>query len=681
MDESGHLHVPGRRSFAALSAVAAALSTWQAAVVAMALARVPLTDALAQAVLLGGLVVGAIAYFRLQSPPPRGGFSCEVSPPCLALPLRVVLWLVVAVAAGVYVALWLVACVYPDWSWDGNAYHLPAVHFWARAGYVHWIDPALTNADLMNGYPKGAELVQFLLVRALGDGRLDNVANLVFLPLGVLGLLSAGRSLGAARPAAAAAAAVYVLLPVTIGQSPTTYVDTAYASCAIAMLACLIRAWALLQRDGRVPWAVLPALGLSAGLAAAVKPIGPLLAALSFAVLGMMVLLWARSRRTRARLAAAAGLLAGAAAIALAVGGYWYLRNFYHAGSPLYPGGLYLAGRQIFPGKTVEQLVFPAFSTPPELRPLHPLVRLAATWSQAFGWPDNIVGHDARLGGLGFLWLGGCVPAILLALAGVLRPARPAGFRTTWLLLVLTSAAALAATPMNWWARYSLWLYALGLPLLALLVWQVFRVKPPASQLVPDPTPACHSAVFPTRRSALVRVPVALWMLALAGLLGFESVKCLRYLHAEAARPWAIRPAPASTDERPLLMFYPVPDLAGTAFDELLAAGEPLAVGPLGGNNRCLLGQLATPPGRREVIPLPARPSADDLARLRSRGVRTVIWDRTPAESWDASAPASASQYYCPLPDCLANLPQTDLGTVLLIRLNGPDDKSSGHKP
>jgi len=379
MDESGHLRVPGRRSFAALSAVAAALATWQAAVVATALARVPLTGVLAQGILLGGLVGGAIVYFRLQSPPLRGGLSCEVSPPCLALPLRLVLWLVVAVAAGVYVALWAVAYVYPDWSWDGNAYHLPVVHFWARAGYVHWIDPALTNADLMNGYPKGAEVIQFLLVRALGDGRLDNVANLVFLPLGVLGLLSAGRSLGTSRSAAAAAAAVYVFLPVTIAQSPTTYVDSAYASCAIALLACLIRAWALLQADAGVPWAVLPALGLSAGLAAGVKPVGPLLAALSFAALGMMVLLWARSRRTRSRLAAGVGLLVGAAAIALAVGGYWYLRNFYHAGSPLYPGGLYLAGRQIFPGKTVDQLVFPAFSTPPELRPLHPLVRLAAT--------------------------------------------------------------------------------------------------------------------------------------------------------------------------------------------------------------------------------------------------------------------------------------------------------------
>ncbi|HOD82550.1 MAG TPA: hypothetical protein PKG77_14110 [Phycisphaerae bacterium] len=680
MDESAHVHVPGRRSFAALSAVAATLAAWQAAVVATALARVPLTGGLAQAVLLGGLGAGAIAYFLLQSPPLRGGLSCDDGSVLLALPLRVVLWLVVALAAGAYVALWVVAYVYPDWSWDGNAYHLPVVHFWARAGYVHWIDPALTNADLMNGYPKGAEVIQFLLVRALGDGRLDNVANLVFLPLGVLGLLSAGRSLGAARPAAAAAAAVYVLLPVTIGQSPTTYVDSAYASCAIAMLACLVRGWTLLQAHGRVPWAVLPALGLSGGLAAAVKPVGPLLAALTFAAMGMMVLLWARSRRPRARLAPAAALLAAAAGLAVLVGGYWYVRNLYHAGSPLYPGGLYLAGRQVFPGKTVEQLVFPAFSTPPELRPLHPLVRLAATWSQAFGWPDNIAGHDARLGGLGFLWLGGCVPAILLALTGVLRPARPAGFRTTWLLLILVAAAALAVTPMNWWARYALWLYALGLPLLALLVSQVLA-KPRVPELAHDPTPACHSAVFTTRRSALARVPVALWLLALAGLLGFESVKCLRHLHAEAARPWAIRPAPASTDDRPLLMFYPVPDLAGTAFDELLAAGEPLAVGPLGGNNRCLLGQLATPPGRREIIPLPAQPSPGDLARLRSRGVRTVIWDRTPAESWDASAPASASQYYCPLPDCLATLPRTDLGTILLIRLDGLDDKSSGHKP
>lgn len=96
---------------------------------------------------------------------------------------------VLAVGAILYAHLWLVAWVRPDVSFDGNWYHIPNIHFWARQGYVHWVcadsgGPWCRQVeDYMNGYPAAAEVIGFVLVKATGISAVVNATNLVFLPM------------------------------------------------------------------------------------------------------------------------------------------------------------------------------------------------------------------------------------------------------------------------------------------------------------------------------------------------------------------------------------------------------------------------------------------------------------------------------------------------------------------
>ena len=39
-----------------------------------------------------------------------------------------------------YLLLWVLAYALPDFSYDGNYYHAPTIHFWLRHGGVHWIE-------------------------------------------------------------------------------------------------------------------------------------------------------------------------------------------------------------------------------------------------------------------------------------------------------------------------------------------------------------------------------------------------------------------------------------------------------------------------------------------------------------------------------------------------------------
>ena len=126
-------------------------------------------------------------------------------------------------------------------SCDGNTYHIPGIHLWALKGNVCWVDPNFQQAKYMNGYPKGVELVAFVLVRAMGT-HVVTMANLVFLPLGVLGVACLAQWLRASRPMVLVVAAAYVLVPVNISQAATTYTDSAFASCAVGFIAAIVQA-------------------------------------------------------------------------------------------------------------------------------------------------------------------------------------------------------------------------------------------------------------------------------------------------------------------------------------------------------------------------------------------------------------------------------------------------------
>jgi hypothetical protein len=587
---------------AALSAWVAFLSCLQIFAVALALFRVAMTQGVAL-VVLSLSAVAAAAWHRIsrkeETPVPPA-----VKP---SAPVRTVLSVAALLAATLYAILWAVVSRTPDLTCDGNSYHIPAVAAWASKGYIHWIAEGVQPNLLMymNGYPKAAEVVGFVLAKACG-GYLVNTVNLIFLPLGVLGVARLARRMGVSTAWSLAAGAMLVFTPVNIWQSPTTYVDSAYASAAIAFIALLAEAFAAEEH----PWPAAVTLGGAMGLTLGVKGTGALTAVVGVGILLAFLLIRARRVSARAEYLRKRLLcVATACVIAAAVGGYWYVRNWVHTGSPLHPVGVKMLGVQVFPGLSVGEAIGEAGNTPPQYRSLPGFLRVLMNWAQTgLSRPETSMTVDSRTGGLGYLWLLGCVPAITVLLTQVFRR-RPEvmPWRGVLLLLGTIVGVEFLVTPMQWWARYTLWLYALGLPCLA----------------------AAVSQRSPSRPARAWRFYLCLCIVAFLIEGGICAALAIRHQCFPWRGSWNVDWTQAGKYQRPTLF----PNLRGTILTEIVEGSGGVATGPLMGltpNTRSksdILGDLGLPIGRRPYEFLPEEVTPRRAAALWNEGVRYVVWD------------------------------------------------------
>lgn len=467
-----------------------ALTTWlvflgavQALTIGTSLARLPLGRGLALGVVIVAVCVSALYGWRAWR-----GHDEAAKEPSSARGLPVILFGVLALQ----VLLWAAAWIKTDYSFDGNLYHIPVIHFWALQGHVSWVQAsdgpawcALLNGAL-NGFPSGAELLSFVLVRATGFDALLNACNLPFLPLGVLGVVYLSRTLGAGAMAAWLAGLLYLLVPVNIVQAPTTYVDSAFGSVMIALMACLCAAQLEMKRRG-APWRLVLPLSCAMGWVMSIKGTGPLF--VGFGIVWLAFAWGAGLRKlSRAEWRAAgrrfALFLAVTACCVVLMGGYWILRNMIVGGSPIYPMRVAVAGFELFPGEPFEEFFDNRSQLPADMWDLSGIGRVAHAWLQSGDlgyWLENMGATANRRGGLGFLWILGCLPAMAALLAGLgytryrAGPDRGVGRLAVFLPLLLFGLAAFLATPYNWWARYTVWIYGAGLPAFAVAVrwaWQ-----------------------------------------------------------------------------------------------------------------------------------------------------------------------------------------------------------------
>lgn len=585
---------------------------------------------------------------------------------------RIGTWCVAGMALAAYLLLWVPAFSRPDITWDGMTYHLPTIHFWAEKGYVHWIDippeagtlwTANGNA-LFNGYPKGAEVVAFVL-STLSNGKLVNAPNLIYLPLAFFGIAYVARELGAARPLAACAGLLFVTVPTNVGQAASTYVDTAFASSVIAFFAlsfALLRS-ALPFSTAFVPSPLAVAVGAALGLALGVKApalaLGPLLGIALFVLTTFCR--WKVRRRTRTFVRAGGALLV-VGAVGIVTGGFWYVRNAVIAGNPMFPVEVKAAGHTIFPGVPVEVQIAEGPNTPYFMKPWSTPKRVLYAWAQSadFEWPiDGIAEHtpdgyaldisskaaipawprsiryqDPRSGGLGFLWLFGAVPAIVgVFVSNVLRwrraDSKMARTRAFYGLAMFVTYAAIVfcffmMMPMRWWARYTLWLFALGLPMLAVAAQAVLGA---------DEGRRDHRAVRYSIRGLLVLVTL---------LAFFEFGYALKWDHTP---PYFVGPAREYAESSVADFWHALRTskddgrsaiyLDLESHDEVarlaLTSDAVIAVAPLSVANGPVLGQLSMPPGRRHVIPMGPDIGTDQEAAskfVEKYKPRYVIWDQ-----------------------------------------------------
>jgi len=208
---------------------------------------------------------------------------------------------------------------YPS-DWDTLAYHVPLVDHWIREGTLYvpncafWYSPG--NNELL-GLWFVAPFSGDLLIS------LNNLPAVILMPVAAIELVA---SVGVSRPLCHLAGMAIMATEVTWRQMVSAGNDLAVAGLFLATLVYGIR----YARSGKRADVVFASIAF--GLLTGVKYY-----ALGYAgVAGLgVILLVAAARGRRVCVRAAAIGLAGA----LVLGGYWYARNAWASGTPLYPKG------------------------------------------------------------------------------------------------------------------------------------------------------------------------------------------------------------------------------------------------------------------------------------------------------------------------------------------------------
>lgn len=514
-----------------------------------------------------------------------------------AFPLGVgaaVLWSVT-----IWGRLWQLAFRRPTYDWDGLYYHIPAVHEWVLKGGIAWLE-GFPDVPFVN-YPMAIEAHTFFTYELLRIDSLVDALNLWFWPLAFFALVVTAGLFGARGGWRWLAGALLAGAPVLVAQSVTCYVDPGAAACVMAAFAATLLL-VFCEGSGSV-WRVL-LWGASVGLVLGSKGTG-IVAVPVFAVAAVGGGLWREGwRRWPMRLRRIAlGLT-----ITTVTGGYWYLRNAYHTGNPVYPIEVRFGARVLIPGYDAAGMM--NNELPDWLARFPPLLRPPVSWLQL----DAPIQGYAPIGGLGYVWLVAGLPSIVILASRSFRNRFAIARRELQFALILI-LLLLIVQPAAWWARFTLWLHALGLPSVARVIQDI--------------------------DSRRVWWRASLSFGALIAVLGLAVWESERTLALEAARGRvAQQDGSGEAYVSTLDAMFPGME-ASEGFDRLLAA--PRIARSLWSRAGTLLGgSLATPLGRRRLSLLPEDPSEDDLDRIQEEGVEWVLWDVVGAGDVPASVRARA---------------------------------------
>jgi 4-amino-4-deoxy-L-arabinose transferase-like glycosyltransferase len=338
----------------------------------------------------------------------------------------------------------LLALRLPVVDYDGWSYHLVFVDAWLQHDALVLVPQRPWTA----GYPAATELLTTWLAAFTRTDALTGFTALIPIPLAIAATTGLARSFGADRRRALLAGLLFGMIPALVALAGTTYVDA-------ASVAAVLTTWWLglrVVRGERDRSAVL-LLGIAAGLALGTKGTNVLLLAPVLAVAGLLLLRDVAVRRAGERgVGPALGRLALLLLPVLLLGASWYLKNLVVHGNPLYP---FAMGPFAGP-TTLAEFAF----VPPELEGSSWIGQLARSWLA--DWDLARYPYNVRPGGLGRAW------PVILALAiggGLLLVRRRQALALS--LVVLPAVVTLAVMPMPWYARLTLFVPGVALPLAA----------------------------------------------------------------------------------------------------------------------------------------------------------------------------------------------------------------------
>jgi len=581
-----------RTTVALFAACAMFLAIVQFLILGASVIGAQMSAVLSATILMGALVGAALfgVWFARKDaslvPPASSREAKDASPP---VALGVLMGLAMLWAFIVYVWLFVLAANRPPALYDELSYHVPAIHKWVLEGRVHWfaVDPKV------NGFPMAVEVMSFFSYYLLGSEHLLNASNLLFLPVAVLGLTIIANTFGVRGLWAWFASSLFLFVPVVVTLGATCLVDVAFACAVIGVLAsmCLI----LRQRE-RIGWRHALLWGANAGLMIGCKGTGAPFLVVSATVLLFVGFGYPMERSFAKWLA----LLAAGLTAALLVGGFWYARNLVMTGDPVYPFQVSLGKWTLIPGEdphkwtSIEPFLTGDSGIPAYVRRWpRPLMFLLA-------WVEPLGASHHALGGLGHFWCLVAIPSIVVAWVLVVLKHRK-GLAGPLLVVTVSVAAMFALQPGHWWARLTLWLYALGLPCFGL----VFQTA------------------FASARGCVKRALVAAACLGLVALSAWEGLAAMRgewqglaYLRKRigSSEPIACTPLEIHLNA-----------LKGTVFEEVMKSNR-VARTRMTVYGCIMEGHLSMPLGKRRIVALPEQCSERDPAWSQAKKSRWLIW-------------------------------------------------------
>lgn len=368
---------------------------------------------------------------------------------------------ILAVVAGLALA-WrgFLSYVMPPFGYDALSYHLPTLAHWLREGQ-------LTESPLnlcCAGYPAAGELFFGWPAILLGNDTWADAVQIGFAAYGAIAVMGIARTAHVSRGNALVAGSLFALTPIVLTQANTTDVDLVLVAAFLATTFFVLRfleppVFALRTQTGaeapsELRFELLILAGIAAGIALGTKLTG----VVALAILAATALTTSLVAVARGRLRAWTAVTTCGAFVlsAIAIGGFWYVKDVVDHGNPIYPLGVRVGGLEVLAGpKGLDDVTT---TTPPEIRDDPEILRIFHSWARdILFWKNSSYSYGQRLGGLGPVWsyLGTWLVLVFAVMA----------WRRDRLVLVgflVPVAIFVFAQPQAWFSRFTIPLAAAG---------------------------------------------------------------------------------------------------------------------------------------------------------------------------------------------------------------------------
>jgi hypothetical protein len=355
-----------------------------------------------------------------------------------------------------------ISFIYPDYSWDGQAYHLPSSVEWAKTSKVGLVYISLYSSS----YPGLSELLQALWFKTTHiygpPHNISQICGFFILALSAVGIAKKFTK----SPSKNMSVLIFTsTIPGVVLQSTVAYNDLFFSSLIVLTVYFVLSFY---ESKGNGKLLYLYAGAGSAGLVASTKFTGVYFA---FIALAVFTIFFVVQRNIKLL------MLLPAYAITLFASFIWYYKNWLYFRNPLYPLTTELGPVTLFSGPLANPDVafFDYFASSLGI-PNNPF-GVVASW---FWWPIWRPVYDTRIGGYGLAWLLIFIFSIVFFGYKYIKDRNfsYANFNKAQLCLLLFSFVSVFIVPAGWWTRYVLFFPVLvGLIIILKLNMENLRIR------------------------------------------------------------------------------------------------------------------------------------------------------------------------------------------------------------